>query len=231
MTLLYTLFAKFVPIISIWEMKVGEHPLAESRATSCAEHALGEAHAMSAVYALYSDGDAAQRAVNGLRAAGVADDDDHGHLRRAVRGASSSATSRQRDLAVVHRRAPAALVGLRSRPWLTRMTELAWPLQTGNMPIVAWWPNLIVIFEMTMLGAILATVVTLFVTAKLPRRRPALYDPEVTDGKILVGVENPPAANLPALERALAGRRRRRTQKELIMRRSPASRSSSPSAR
>ena len=27
MTLLYTLFAKFVPIISIWELKVGEHPV------------------------------------------------------------------------------------------------------------------------------------------------------------------------------------------------------------
>jgi molybdopterin-containing oxidoreductase family membrane subunit len=26
MGLLYTLFAKFVPIISIWELKVGEHP-------------------------------------------------------------------------------------------------------------------------------------------------------------------------------------------------------------
>ena len=36
------------------------------------------------------------------------------------------------------------------------------------MPIVAWWPNLIIIFELTMLGAILATVVTLFVTALLP---------------------------------------------------------------
>ena len=95
------------------------------------------------------------------------------------------------------------LIGLAGRTWLTRMTELAWPLQTGNMPIVAWWPNLIVIFELTMLGAILATVVTLFVTAKLPRRRPALYDPEVTNGKILVGVQNPPAATLPALERAL----------------------------
>ena len=68
------------------------------------------------------------------------------------------------------------------------MTELAWPLQTGNMPIVAWWPNLIVIFELTMLGAILATVLTLFITAGLVRRPPPLYDPEVTDGKILVGV-------------------------------------------
>ena len=87
--------------------------------------------------------------------------------------------------------------------WLTRMTELAWPLQTGNMPIVAWWPNLIVIFEMTMLGAILATVVTLLITAQLVRRPPALYDPEVSDGKILVGVGNPTEASLPELERAL----------------------------
>ena len=45
------------------------------------------------------------------------------------------------------------------------------------MPIVANCPNLIVIFEMTMLGAILATVLTLFVTAKLPRPLPVLYDP------------------------------------------------------
>jgi hypothetical protein len=26
MILLYTLFAKLVPIISVWELKVGEHP-------------------------------------------------------------------------------------------------------------------------------------------------------------------------------------------------------------
>jgi hypothetical protein len=82
------------------------------------------------------------------------------------------------------------------------MTELAWPLPTGNMPIVSWWPNLIVIFELTMLGAILATVITLLVAGGLVRRRPALYDPEVTDGKILVGVENPSRAE--DLERALA---------------------------
>jgi hypothetical protein len=83
------------------------------------------------------------------------------------------------------------------------MTELAWPLPTGNMPIVAWWPNLIVIFEMTMLGAILSAVGTLIVTARLGRRGPALYDPAVTAGKILVGVLDPPPATLPALERAL----------------------------
>jgi hypothetical protein len=81
------------------------------------------------------------------------------------------------------------------------MTELAWPLKTGNMPIVAWWPNLIVMFELTMLGGILAAVVTLLVTAGLPSRRPALYDPEIMDGRILVGVDNP--ADAAVVERAL----------------------------
>jgi hypothetical protein len=71
------------------------------------------------------------------------------------------------------------------------------------MPIVAWWPNLIVMFELTMLGAILATVITLFITAKLPSRTPKFYDSEVTHGKILVGVQSPSEATLPALERAL----------------------------
>ena len=41
------------------------------------------------------------------------------------------------------------------------------------------------------------------VAAGLMRKGPSLYDPAVTDGKILVGVQNPPASNLPALERAL----------------------------
>jgi hypothetical protein len=95
------------------------------------------------------------------------------------------------------------IAGLALSTWLTRMTELAWPLPTGNMPIVAWWPNMIVMFELTMLGAIVATVFTLFVTAKLPKRVPRLYDPEVTNGKILVGVENPIDGG--AVERALIG--------------------------
>jgi molybdopterin-containing oxidoreductase family membrane subunit len=42
MTLLYALFSKFVPIISIWELKVGAHGVEES-VVQHAEHALGEA--------------------------------------------------------------------------------------------------------------------------------------------------------------------------------------------
>ncbi len=45
MTLLYTLFAKFVPIISIWELKAGKHLAPAHEAEPAAERRLGETHA------------------------------------------------------------------------------------------------------------------------------------------------------------------------------------------
>jgi hypothetical protein len=144
---------------------------------------------MSGLYALYGDGESAQRAVNALRAAGVADAD--------IAAISSEPMEDFEFAAINHRTliwyiaSAGGFIGLATGTWLTRMTELAWPLPTGNMPIVAWWPNLIVMFELTMLGGILATVATLMVTGGLLRKTPKLYDPEVTNGKILVGVENP----------------------------------------
>src|SRR5262245_47585415 len=100
--------------------------------------------------------------------------------------------------------AAGGILGLAFSTWLTRLTELAWPLNTGNMPIVAWWPNLIIMFELTMLGGILAAVIALLVTANLPAWKTTLYDPAVSDGKILVGVEDPPSGSMPAIERALS---------------------------
>lgn len=44
MILLYVLFAKLVPIISIWELKAGEHASPAHSAPAAAEPALGEAH-------------------------------------------------------------------------------------------------------------------------------------------------------------------------------------------
>ena len=102
------------------------------------------------------------------------------------------------------------VAGLIAAYLLTTITQQSWPIKTSGMPIVAPWPNLIVMFEMTMLGAILATVLTVFVSAKLPRPLPVLYDPEVSDGYILVGVQAPALALVPqcasALEAAGEGR-------------------------
>ena len=87
--------------------------------------------------------------------------------------------------------------------WLPRATAASWPILTGGIPTGSWWANLIIMFELTMLGAIVATVATLVVTARLGRRS-ALYDPEVSDGKILVGIEDPPDSAIPKLEAALS---------------------------
>jgi hypothetical protein len=155
---------------------------------------------MSAVYALYRDGVAAQRAVNALRAAGLSDD--------AITIISGEPIEDQeffetgKSTWMWYFASFGGLVGLSVATWLTRMTELAWPIKTGNMPIVAWWPNLIIMFELTMLFAILAAVITLLVAARLPGRRPALYDPRVMDGLILVGVAEP--RDPAAIERALS---------------------------
>ena len=154
---------------------------------------------MSAIYGLYSDPGVAQRAVDNLRAAGVLEADitvissePFEHYEFGHRDAKS---------AMPWIAAAAGLFGLVTTYYLLGASQMSWPLRTSGMPIVPLWTNLIIIFEMTMLSAIIATVITLLITAGLPSRGGGLYDPEVSDGYILVGVENPSdAARLePAL--------------------------------
>jgi purine-cytosine permease-like protein len=60
------------------------------------------------------------------------------------------------------------------------------------MPVVTSWTNGIIIYELTMLGAIATTLITLLITAGLPHFGEQLSDPAIWHGKILVGVTNPP---------------------------------------
>jgi hypothetical protein len=158
---------------------------------------------MTAAYGLFDDANSAQLAVRELRAAGVPP--------RAITVISSEPFEHydfsrgDRPTWMYWLAGAGAVVGLLFAVWLTRMTQLSWPLPTGGMPIVAMWPNLVIIFELTMLGAVLTTVITLLITAQIPRRRPRLYDPAVSDGRILVGVLEP-VLDREALERALTVR-------------------------
>lgn len=156
---------------------------------------------MNAVYGLYDDGQSAQQAVNRLRAAGWPDQQITIASACPMEHFEFGRTDRATWMWWLA--AAGGLIGMMAALGLTWVTETSWPIDVGGLPIYAWWPNLIIIFELTMLGAIVATAITLAVTAGLGRRR-GLYDPEVSDGKILVGVENPPDDAVPQLETALS---------------------------
>ena len=156
---------------------------------------------MKAIYGLYSSGRLAQQAVNRLKAAGIVDRDIVVMSAQPMEdfefGRSDSKTWMWWIACA------GGLIGMATAFGLSWLTEMSWPINVGGLPTFAWWPNLIIIFELTMLGAILATVITLVVSAGLGRR-PRFYDPAVSDGKILVGVANPSESSVGDLESALS---------------------------
>ena len=155
---------------------------------------------MKAVYGLYAHGATAQDAVDRLLAAGVAPHE-----------ITVLSPEPREDFAfsTMHSRTwmwwiacGGGLIGFAAAVGLALLTETSWPIVVGGLPIVAWWPNLIIMFELTMLGAIAATVMTLLVGGGLVGFSRGIYDPEVSNGRILVGVENPRDAD--RIERALS---------------------------
>ena len=156
---------------------------------------------MKAVYGLYPNGSSAQQAVNRLRAEGLADreitilsaqpmeDYEFGRIDKATWMWWFACLG--------------GLVGMAIGFALAWITETSWPLNVGGLPTWAWWPNLIIIFELTMLGTIVATIIALVGTALIPAKGQTLYDPEVTEGQILVGVENPVESRVADFQKAL----------------------------
>jgi len=141
---------------------------------------------MTATYGLFEKPEAAQRAYTGLTRAGIKSRDI-----TVVSGEPFEAfefSHRDHSMILFRLALVGGVIGFLSAVALLLSTELAWPIVTGGMPVVAWWPNIVIIFEMTFLGAIVTTVISLLVAARLPRFGKTLYDPAVSDGKILVGV-------------------------------------------
>lgn len=97
------------------------------------------------------------------------------------------------------------VVGGTSGFLLAAYTQKAYPLITGGMPIVAPWPTGIITYELTMLGAVIATVITLLITTGLPNWGAKVYDPEISNGKILIGVLDPSEDARATLEDRLRG--------------------------
>jgi hypothetical protein len=156
---------------------------------------------MKAVYGLYPDPDSAQRAVDLLHGASVED--------RSIVVLSSEPFEeyefgrRGYKTIMPWLAALGGLVSGASAFAFVAFTQKAYPLPTGGMPIVSLWPNGIITYEFTMFGAVLTTLVTLMITARSSRESAGLYDPEVSKGKILIGVVNPAKELRRAVEQAL----------------------------
>ncbi len=160
---------------------------------------------MKALYGLYADPQAAQRAVDSLRAASSELKFDaqqivivSGEPYEGYPFADEHATQRPFRWAVL-----GAAVGATLGYLLTTLTQKSYPIPTGGMSLTPVWTNGIIIYEMTMLGAILTTLVNLLIGARLPNFKGGITDPEIGTGKILVGVAEPPENSQPELERRL----------------------------
>lgn len=143
----------------------------------------------TAIYGLFADPASADRAVNTLQQAGLSRDEIVVMSSEPFGEYSFSQaehTTVMPWLAVL-----GGVIGGSLGFLLAAYTQKAYPLITGGMPLVAPWPTGIITYELTMLGAVITTVITLLVTTRLPNWSEKVYDPEVSNGKILVGVLNP----------------------------------------
>lgn len=155
------------------------------------------------IYGLFPDPDSAERGMNALHRAGISP------KRIVVMSAEPfdeySFSKMDHATPMPWLAAAGGVVGGTCGFLLARLTQEAYPIVTGGMPILAAWPTGIVTYELTMLGAVLTTVVTLLITTKLPNWRHKLYDPEVSYGKILIGVLEPSDAARGEIENRLRG--------------------------
>ena len=81
-------------------------------------------------------------------------------------------------------------------------TQLAFPLVTGGKPILSIPPMAIMMYELTLLGAILFTVGGIIFESRLPRLFMGAYDTRITEGYIGIAVTTD-EENIPSAEDAL----------------------------
>jgi Protein of unknown function (DUF3341) len=140
----------------------------------------------AAIYGLFPDPASADRALRALQEAGVSRDKIAVMSSEPFDDYSFSREEHATEMPWLA--ALGGVIGGACGFLLAAYTQKAYPLVTGGMPILAPWPTGIVTYELTMLGAVITTVITLLITARLPNWSEKLYDPEVSNGKILVGV-------------------------------------------
>ncbi len=142
---------------------------------------------MRAVCAWYDDPDTAQRAVDALAGAGLSREDLEV---RSSEPFDQYAFGRDEGTWMPWLAVLGGVVGGSCGFALTSTAQTSWPIETGGMPVVTMWTNSIIGYELTMLGAILATLVTFLATTRSFRRQ-RVETPAVGEGQILICVTNP----------------------------------------
>ena len=79
-----------------------------------------------------------------------------------------------------------AIIGFTLALFLTVTTSIAYPLVTGGKPILSFFAMLVILYEMSMLSAVISTVVGIVIESRLPNVNPGVYDNRITEG--LIGV-------------------------------------------
>ncbi len=77
-----------------------------------------------------------------------------------------------------------AIVGFSIALLLTAATQISYPLVTGGKPILSIPPMTIIMYEGTLLAAIIFTVLGVLFESRLPKRNLGLYDIRITEGYI-----------------------------------------------
>lgn len=143
------------------------------------------------IFVLCAEPDRAERAVNALLSVGTPRSD--------IIVISSEPLERYRFAELKTVRMPwlvacGAIMGGIGGFLLASLTQKNPAISTGGMPVLTLWTDGIITYELTMLGAILTTSVVFLLTARLLFRNHLPYDPQVSQGKVMVGIASAPDA-------------------------------------
>lgn len=153
---------------------------------------------VNSIYGLFPGPHSAERGMNALRNAGVSKDKIVVMASEPFEEYSFAQSDRSTWMGwiAVAGGIGGGIFGL----WLAWFVQTSYPLITGGMPILAPWPTGIVTYELTMMAAVLVTVIALLVGSRIPDWSDRLYDPEISYGKVLIGVVDPSDESRASLE-------------------------------
>lgn len=133
------------------------------------------------VLGLFRDPDSVARALDGLRAANIVGPADVKVLTDTPYPEGAFGEEPERHRLYVY---PfiGAICGFSVGLLLTIGTQLAYPMVTGGKPILSIPPMVHVMYEGTMLGAIIFTILGIIFESRLPDMGAAPYDPRISEG-------------------------------------------------